>query len=321
MTTADMPGKPGPVLLPDDLVSSAGTEVGLRDTLRRGGWAICSLAVPLVAMEQLTREATTILAPDIRDYFGISDALLVAIAGFAGVALTFGGIPLAWLADRVRRKFLVVGSATLGAVALLGAGFAQNTWQLFVAYILTGIAAAYSNPVFLSMLSDAYPVEGRGRVLSLHAMATPLGQAMGPTLAGSLAGIAGGPQARRWAYIGLAIPYGLLAVASAVFLKEPARGQSELQLLSGVAGDAVGTAPVGIFQAFRQMMRVKTFLYMCSIFAGVISGSYGPRMALTVAVPISAFIAGYVFLRGARFLRGDISTALNELTADTRKTS
>ncbi|MEU4802959.1 MFS transporter [Actinosynnema sp. NPDC023587] len=421
--------------------------VRLRDTLRHGGWAICLLAVPLVVMEQLSREATNTLAPDIRDAFGISDALLVALAGFAGVALTLGGLPMAWLADRVRRKHLVVISASVGALSLVGAGLAQNTWQLFLAYALTGLAASYSNPVFGSLISDAYPVGGRGRVFSLQAMATPLGQAIGPVLAGAIAGVAGdGDQAWRWAYLALAAPYALLAVAAGVFLDEPERGRADRLGPSG--RDA---APVGTITAFRRMMKVRTFLFMClgigvlglalftvpvqmsillgdeygfdaftrglifslaqipvvaamvvggqrfdrtfrrrpertvhvagaailafgafivvgvwsqpialllvcyvlasvcagvalvavsplvasvtpfvlraqafallpvftflmggffgSVFAGVISGSYGPRLALTGAVAVSAFVAGYLFLRAGRHLVHDIAEA------------
>ncbi|MEU6154017.1 MFS transporter [Actinosynnema sp. NPDC047251] len=425
--------------------------VRLRDTLRQGGWAICLLAVPLVVMEQLSREATNTLAPDIRDAFGISDALLVALAGFAGVALTLGGLPMAWLADRVRRKHLVVASASVGALSLVGAGLAQNTWQLFVAYTFTGLAAAYSNPVFGSLISDAYPVGGRGRVFSLQAMATPLGQAIGPVLAGAISGVAGdGDQAWRWAYLALAAPYAVLAVTAALFLKEPERGQADRLGLSE-EDTRPHEPPVGTWTAFRRMMKVRTFLYMClgigvlglalftvpvqmsillgdeygfdaftrglifsltqipvvgamiygghqfdrtyrrrpertvhiagaailtfgglvvvgvwfqpialllacyvlasvcvgvalvavsplvasvtpfvlraqafallpvftflmggffgSIFAGMISGSYGPRLALTIAVAVSAFIAGYLFLRGGRYLVHDIDAA------------
>ncbi|TYB46319.1 MFS transporter [Actinomadura chibensis] len=432
--------------------------LGLRATLRQGGWAICSLAVPLVAMEQLCRDASTTLAPDIRDSFGISDATLVAISGFTGVTLTLGGPPMAWLADRVGRKHLVVGSACLGTLAMIGAGLAQSTLQLFVAYALTGVAAAYSNPVFLSMISDAYPLEGRGRIYSMHAMATPLGQAVGPALAGSIAGLAGGAEAWRWAYLGLAVPYALLAVSSAVFLKEPPRGLREQELLLGGASARAGVVPerpAGLIEAFRQMMRVRTFVYVCmgigvlglalytvpvqlslllgdeygydaltrgivfsliqvpiiaamvvgghqfdrtyrknsertmhiaalailafgglivvgvwaspiwlllafyvvaamcnglalvavsplvalvtpvrlrapafailpvftflmggffgSIFAGFISGTYGPRLALSIAVPPSALAAGFFFLRGSRHLKRDTAAAVREL--------
>ncbi|GII97096.1 MFS transporter [Sinosporangium siamense] len=433
-------------------------QMRLRDTLRHGGWAICALAVPLVAMEQLAREATTTLAPDIQQHFGISDATLIAIAGFTGVALTLGGLPMAWLADRVRRKYLVVGSAGLGTLSLVWAGLAQETWHLFVAYALTGIAAAYSNPVFGSLISDAYPVQGRGRIFSLHAMATPLGQLVGPALAGAAAGLAGGPEGWRWAYLGLAVPYALLAVAAAVFLKEPARGQSDQMSLFGTTREGEVGRPSGVFAAFRQMLKVKSFLFLClgigvlglalyavpvqvslllgdeygfdavtrglvfsltqvpviaamiiggrqfdhdyrrnpartmhvvgfaivsfgvlmiagvwmqpvwlllglyvlammcngialvavnplvasvtpyrlraqafailpvftflmggffgSIFAGFISDSYGPRAALTIAVAVSAFVAGYLVLHGGRYLKQDVAAAVEELVKD-----
>ncbi|MEV7287677.1 MFS transporter [Streptomyces sp. NPDC093252] len=255
------PPAPRPPAGPGSVAPGAVDPVGmrLRDTLRRGGWSICLLAVPLVVMEQLSREATGTLAPDIRDTFGISDAAFVATAGFTGVALVLGGIPMAWLAGRVNRKHLVVISAVVGTLSLIGAGLAQNVWHLFAAYAFTGLAAAYSNPVFGSLIADAYPVEGRGRIYSLHATATPIGQAVGPALAGSLAGLAGdGDESWRWAYIGLAVPYALLAIAAAVFLKEPRRDGTT----SGT-GPAWEEHPVGILHGFRQMMRVRTFLSMC----------------------------------------------------------
>ncbi|MFI1868709.1 MFS transporter [Streptomyces jumonjinensis] len=230
--------------------------LGLRDTLRSGGWAICLLAVPLVMMEQLSREATSTLAPDIRTAFGVSDAAFVATAGFTGVALTLGGLPMVWLAVRVNRKYLVVASAAVGTLSLIGAGLAQSVWQLFAAYALTGFAAAYSNPVFGSLISDAYPAEGCGRVFALHATATPIGQAIGPALAGSAAALAGGGEAWRWAYLGLAVPYALLAVAAAVFLKDPGHGR-------GVPDHRSGEAPVGVIRGFRLMARVRTFLFIC----------------------------------------------------------
>ncbi|MBB5953704.1 MFS family permease [Saccharothrix tamanrassetensis] len=439
---------------PDDRPVDRTGGVRLRDTLRQGGWAVCLLAVPLVVMEQLSREATNTLAPDIRDHFGISDALLVALAGFTGVALTLGGLPMAWLADRVRRKHLVVVSAAVGAPALVGAGLAQNTWQLLLAYTFTGLAASYSNPVFGSLIADAYPVGGRGRVFSLYAMGGPLGQAVGPVLAGAVAGAAGdSAEAWRWAYLALAAPYALLAVAAGLLLEEPERGRADRSAPSDADRSRVAPVepPVGTLTAFRRMMKVRTFLFMClgigvlglalytvpvqmsvllgdeygfdaltrgsvftltqipviaamivggrrfdrtyrrrpertvhvagtailafgalivvgvwlrpialllacyvlasvcvgialvavhplvasvtpralraqafalmpvftflmggffgSVFAGVISDAHGPRAALTVAVAVSAFVAGFLFLRGGRFLTADIDAA------------
>lgn len=234
----------------------------LRETIRRGGWTIIGLAVPLVMMEQLVRDATTTLAPDIQRTFQLEDWALIAVLGFAGVALTVGGPFAAFLADRVRRRYLVFGSAAMGTLALLGAFFATEVWQIFVCLTLTGLASAYSNPVFGSLISEAYPAEGRGRVYSFHAMATPLGQLIGPTLAGTLAALAGaGPDAWRYAYLGLALPYAILAVSALVLLKEPPRGGALYAAATG--NSATWEKPIGFFGAFRRLVKIRTFLFLC----------------------------------------------------------
>jgi MFS family permease len=236
--------------------------MGLRETIRKGGWAIISLAVPLVMMEQLVRDATTTLAPDIQRTFQLEDWMLIAILGFSGVALTVGGPFAAFIADRVRRRYVVVGSATIGTLALLGAFFATEVWQIFVCLTLTGLAGAYSNPVFGSLISEAYPAEGRGRVYSLHAMATPLGQLIGPTLAGTIAALAGaGDESWRYAYLGLAVPYAILAISALVFLKEPPRGGA---LYAAATGNSqTWEKPIGFFGAFRRLVKIRTFLFLC----------------------------------------------------------
>lgn len=256
-----------PVLLPDDLLPGVGgEEMTMRDTLRHGGWAIVTLAVMLVVIEQLSRETTNVLAPDIRDHFGISNTRLVAIAGFGGIALVLGAVPMAWLADRIPRKYIVVSSAAGASLCLIGAGLSTNTFQLFLAYSGIGFAAAYSSPVFGSLISDGYPVEGRGRIFSMHGMATPLGLALGPFIAGSIASIAGGPEGWRWAYICLSIPVAVLAIAAGIFLKEPTRGRYEQESVLGGVIEREGRAadlPITISTAYQRMKKIKTFYFMC----------------------------------------------------------
>lgn len=246
----------------DALLPGRPETLGLRDTIRKGGWSIIALAVPLVMMEQIVRDATTTLAPDIQRTFQLDDAMLIAVLAFGGVALTLFGPLAAFLADRMRRQYLVVGSALLGTGALVWAFYATEVWQIFVALTLTGLAGAYSNPVFGSLIAEAYPAEGRGRIYSFHAMATPLGQLIGPTLAGTLAALSGaGEDSWRYAYLGLALPYALLAISAAFFLKEPPRG--------GWAYAAADTRtstwekPVGLFHAFGRLMKIRTFLFLC----------------------------------------------------------
>lgn len=256
-----------PLVLPDELLPAVGAaELSLRETLRRGGWAIVTLAVLLVVIEQLSRETTNVLAPDIRAYFGLSDTGLMALASFGGIALVLGAVPMAWLADRVPRKYVVAGSAGGAAICLVGAALAGNTFQLFLAYSGIGLAAAYSTPVFGSLISDGYPLEGRGRIFSLHAMATPLGLALGPFTAGSIATLAGGAEGWRWAYLALAVPVAVLAIAALVFLREPVRGRYEQETVTGEVLDQTdrgGELPITIGTAFARMKKIKTFYFMC----------------------------------------------------------
>ncbi|HWM35386.1 MAG TPA: hypothetical protein VNR36_14255, partial [Pseudolysinimonas sp.] len=93
----------GPPEIVDAVAALPGTTdtLTLRETVRRGGVAILALAVPLVMMEQLVRDATTTLAPDIQRTFQLEDWALIAVLGFSGVALTVGGPFAAFLADRM----------------------------------------------------------------------------------------------------------------------------------------------------------------------------------------------------------------------------
>lgn len=301
----------GQVLMPDDLLPGVGgSTLGLRATLRRGGWATIVLAVLLVVVEQLSREATNVNGPDLQRWFGISDTKLVGIASLGGVALVMGAIPIAALADRMPRNRIVAVSGTFGALALVGAGLAQNTFQLFLAFSLLGFATAYSNPVFGSLIADAYPIEGRGRMFSIHATATPLGLALGPFVAGTIANLAGGPEGWRWAYLALAVPVGLLALGAFFLLPEPPRGQFEqTAVLGGVMEEKVRPElPVTISIAYARLRKVKTFYFMCM---GI--GALGLAL-ITVPIQLSLLLEdeyGYgPFTRGVILSLAQIPTIL-----------
>ena len=75
--------------------------------------------VLITVVEEFDRPATTVLAPDIQDTFDISDTTLIGMASFGGVALVLGAVPLAWLADRMSRRVIVVASLVVASLGLL----------------------------------------------------------------------------------------------------------------------------------------------------------------------------------------------------------
>lgn len=254
------------IVLPDDLLPGVGAdELRLLDTLRQGGWSMIVVVILVVVVEQVTREATGVLGPDLQNTFNLSDTKLIAIAAFGGIAIVLGAVPMAWLADRVSRKRIVVFSGLAASLALVLIGVAANTFQLFWGFVAFGLAAAYSNPVFGSLLSDQYPIEGRGRIFSLYAVATPLGLTIGPFIAGTIADIAGGPEGWRWSYIGIAIPVALLAIGAGIFLDDPPRGQFEQEFVLGEVLDSQPgqeELPITISTAYQRMKKIRTFHYI-----------------------------------------------------------
>ncbi len=254
-------------VLPDDLLPGVGVDpMPIRETLRAGGTAMVLVLALITIAEQFERAAGGVLAPDIQESLHLSDTTLIGISAFGGVALVLGAVPLAWLADRVSRV-RIVWIATIGwGVATLLAALVVNPFQLFCARIGVGFGQAYSVPVFASLLTDTYPVQGRARVYAMYWFSQPVGLLIGPFLAGAIADTAGGVDGWRWSYIVLgSIPL-LLAIVAFVSLREPARGRYEQELVLGEVLAPVTTRtelPVSMSTAYKRMKKIKTFYFIC----------------------------------------------------------
>lgn len=177
----------------------------------------------LNAVDEFDRSVLAVALEPIRDYFNVTDTVVsllpLAFVFLAGVI----GVPAGTWADRWVRKYIL----SAGAVVWAGAGFlaaaSQNFFQLFTSRMILGAGQGTIGPTHLSLLSDYYPVEIRGRVLGYHRSANPFGQILGAVIGGFLVAILGW----RWAFAMAAIP-GLIFGLYALLLREPARGEADL---------------------------------------------------------------------------------------------
>src|SRR6478672_3116908 len=231
-------------VLPDDLLPGVGAEpMPMRETLQVGGVSMVLVLALITVAEQLERAAGGVLASDIQDTLHMSDTTLIGVTAFGGVALVLGAIPLAWLADRVSRV-RIVWIATIGwGLAMALNGLVVNPFQLFCARVGVGFGQAYSVPVFGSLLTDTYPIQGRARVYSLYWLAQPVGLLVGPFVAGAIAATAGGDEGWRWTYLALTIVPLLLGLIALVVLREPGRGRYEQELILGDVPAATSAKP------------------------------------------------------------------------------
>ncbi|MCI3948392.1 MAG: transporter related [Acidimicrobiales bacterium] len=254
-------------VLPDDLLPGVGeASMPLRETLRVGGPAMVAVLALLAMAEQFERVALGVLAPDVQETLNVSDTTLIGIAAFGGISLVLGAIPLAWLADRVSRV-RIVWIASLGwAVASVLNGLVVNPFQMFCTRVMIGFGQSYSLPVFASLLTDTYPIQGRSRIFGVYFVAQPLGTLIGPFAAGAIAEAAGGPEGWRWAFFCFAIPPAVLGVVAAFLLRDPPRGHFEQELVLGgqlERPDTGAELPVSMSAAYQRMKKIKTFYFIC----------------------------------------------------------
>jgi ABC-type branched-subunit amino acid transport system ATPase component/MFS family permease len=163
-----------------------------------------------------------ILLPEIQSEFAISLGFLVGLSTQLLIITTIVGPPMGYLADRVKRVWMVRIGAVLGNVASILAGTAGSVPALVGSRVLGGVAEGVGKPAGFPLLTDYYAAKSRARVFSFLFAAGSLGTVIGPTVAGELAS--------RFGWRSALIVLGCLATFvsfGTFFLREPKRGMQD----------------------------------------------------------------------------------------------
>jgi branched-chain amino acid transport system ATP-binding protein len=208
----------------------------------------------LNAVDELDRSAFGVLAPEIRDYFNLSNEGIFTVVALIAVPVLLLELPIAHRADRSNR----VRMATIGAVAWglfsLSTGLAPAIAFLVIARTGSGLGRAVNTPTHNSLLADYYDVDVRGNVYGAHRAANAVGLFLGPAIAGVLA-----------FYFDWRVPFLVFAIPTAVFvvlalrLREPKRGTFERRAM-GASEETIGTEeePPSFAEAWRIAWQVRT---------------------------------------------------------------
>jgi ABC-type branched-subunit amino acid transport system ATPase component/MFS family permease len=208
----------------------------------------------LNAVDELDRTAFGVLAPDIRDHFGLSNQGILSLITVFSLVVVVLGLPIAHMADRRSR----LGMARTGATAWAGfsvlTGLAPAVAVLLVARIGSGLGKAVNDPTHNSLLADYYPPDTRARVYYLHKMANSVGQIIGPVTAGVLATIF----TWRTPFLVFAVPTAVLVVLS-LRLVEPSRGVWDRRL-AGADESAIEVEeePLPFREAWRTLWAIRS---------------------------------------------------------------
>jgi MFS family permease len=83
------------------------------------------------------------------------------------------------IADRMNRKWLIVGSLFTWSSITLGMAFAQTFDQLYVLRAIMGVSEAFYIPAGLSLIADYHQGKTRSFAIGIHTTGIYLGQALG----------------------------------------------------------------------------------------------------------------------------------------------
>jgi EmrB/QacA subfamily drug resistance transporter len=154
---------------------------------------------------------------------------------FASLQITAGG-----LGDRFGRKtWFMIGTAVFTATSF-AAAFSTNIEMLIVMRALQGLGAALVMPLSLSLISDAFPPEERGRALGIWSAVSVSGLAAGPIVGGVLV------EYGDWNWVFLInVPIGIIAlIVTAIVVRESRDTSGEAS--TDIAGTVLITAAVGL---------------------------------------------------------------------------
>lgn len=120
------------------------------------------------------------------------------------------------LADRMRRWAIIGIGVIVWSLASGGSGLAQTYGVLLLTRCLIGVGEAAYGPVAPTVISDLYPVEKRGKVMSWFYVAIPIGSALGYAIGGLFS------SHWHWAFFAT-LPPGILLGVLCFFMPEPRR--------------------------------------------------------------------------------------------------
>lgn len=209
---------------------------------------VLAVLVLIYTLNFLDRQIIGILAAPLKTHFQLTDEQFGLLGGiaFASVYSTLA-IPLAWLADRFSRVWIMTGALAIWSGFTALCGMAGSFTQLFLCRMGVGVGEAGGVAPAYSLISDYFPPSQRARALAVFAFGIPIGTAAG-TLVGGLV-------ADRWNWQTAFIVVGLLGLLLAPLLRltvrDPKRGgvdatASPAPQTTPASSGAAGSSRVGV---------------------------------------------------------------------------
>lgn len=250
-------------------------------------WAL-GLLLAINLFNYIDRQILAAVEPEIRATLLAGDPDAKAKTGLLATAFLVSYMLMApvfgLLADRFSRWVLCGISVALWSIASGWSGLATSFGILLFTRMLVGVGEAGYGPSAPTIISDLFPLEKRGRMLSYFYLAIPVGSALGY----ALGGLIGSHLGWRWAFYAV-VPPGLLLAGMCFFMRDrrPPRVTPSVQ---------EGAPKAGRMALIKSLLPIRSYVL-----------NTAAMTAMTFAIGGIAFwIPSYVFeSRGSEFVQSD----------------
>lgn len=113
-------------------------------------------------------DVTYVLLPLLAQTFGLSLAQVGLIRSAHRMAMAAFQIPAGLIAERVGERNLLAFGTLIAGAAFLALGYAPGFWAILVALFFAGFGSAVQHPLSSTIISHAFPVEGRRGALGTY---------------------------------------------------------------------------------------------------------------------------------------------------------
>lgn len=205
------------------LVGELVSEVEAKAVEAAGGPArfqVLLVLATILALNTADQGVVSAVADQLKSAFRLDNTafgLLLSVVYFAGAFATFS---MGALADRVRRKTVLIVVTVLWTAAMVLSGVAGSYLFLLLTRLFLGAVTAAAWPCVASLTGDFFPGDERAGIYGRILAGELVGAGMGFFISGEIATLLGW----RWSFFAMALISAALAGAIWRFLPEPERG-------------------------------------------------------------------------------------------------
>ena len=255
----------------------------------RYAWYMVVVLTIAYILSFVDRYILGLLIEPIKADLELTDTQIGWLLGFAfAIFYATMGLPLGYLADRKRRTWLVAAGVAVWSAATAASGLAKSFAHLFIARVSVGAGEATLSPCAMSMISDSFPPERRGKPIAFYTAALSLGAGIASLVSAAVLTWAKSVPEVSLPLVGAVAPWqftffvvglpGLLVALVMMFMREPKRlGRS-----AGDGGTGAGFGDMLKFVGSRWKIYGSFIVFVCLMTICAYSqGWYAPMFQRT----------------------------------------